>query len=93
MKSLKTEDRRRRLKALKKYPKWPRRIKRAVRQGAICLKMTTEQLLTSWDTPHEKTSGFILGFGDVDIYFFHSPSPIAVVVKNNEVIGWSEKTG
>jgi hypothetical protein len=89
--SVEKEDRKRRIQLLKKHPRWPRRIKRAVRNGTVCLKMTEEQLSASWRLPHIKTSGFILGFGQVRIFFYNEANPIAVVIKNGEVIGWSEK--
>ena len=84
-------EKKERLLELRKHPDWPRRIRSAVHNGAICLKMTTEQLFASWKTPYFKTSGFILGSGDVEILFYRQDNPVAVVVKNNEVIGWSEK--
>ncbi|OGJ86615.1 MAG: hypothetical protein A2268_12960 [Candidatus Raymondbacteria bacterium RifOxyA12_full_50_37] len=84
------EDRKRRLKALREHPDWPRRIQRVVRNGAICLKMSEEQLSVSWEQPYQKTSGFILGLGNVNIHFFQSQSPVAVILKNNEIVGWSE---
>ncbi len=77
---------------LRDHPDWPRRIMQAVRKAAICLKMTREQLLLSWNEPYQKTSGFILGFGDVEIYFYRQADPIAVILKNGEIVGWSEKS-
>ena len=85
------EDARRRLKAVKDHPEWPRRIQKAVRDGAICLKMNTGQLLISWGEPAQKTRGFIVDEGDVEIFFFQPSAPVAVILKKGEVIGWSEK--
>ncbi|HLD29718.1 MAG TPA: hypothetical protein VJC03_05205, partial [bacterium] len=85
------EDKKRRIASIKIHTDWPARIKKAVRNGAICLKMTEEQLEAAWEKPYERTQGFILGNGDVKILFYRKENPIAVVVKNREVIGWSEK--
>ena len=85
------KEKRRRLAELKKHPDWPRRIQSAVRNGTLCLKMTPDQLYASWEKPYQKTSGFILGFGEVKIFFYREAKPIAVVLKNDEVVGWSEK--
>jgi len=91
LKKEESADKKRRLSSVKNHPEWPRRIKSAVRQGALCLKMDSDQLIASWQEPYLRTTGFILGNGDVDIYFFRPENPVAVVLKNNEVIGWSEK--
>lgn len=85
------EDKKRRLNEVKQHGEWPVRIKKAVRNGAICLKMTEEQLLASWREPYQKTKGFVLGLGEVRIFFYREKNPIAVVMKNDEVAGWSEK--
>ena len=85
------EDKKRRLSELRKHPDWPMRVRSAVHNGAICLKMSVDQLYASWAKPYVETSGFILGFGNVDIFFYRQENPVAVVVKGNEVIGWSEK--
>jgi hypothetical protein len=84
-------DKKRRLTELRKHPQWPGRIRSAVRNGTLCLKMSLEQLYSSWEKPYLETTGFILGSGNVDIVFYRPDNPVAVVVKNNEVIGWSEK--
>lgn len=86
-----SEEKRARLAELRKHPDWPRRIRSAVHNGSICLKMTTEQLAVSWKEPYARTSGFILGAGEVQILFYRPDNPVAIVVKNNEIIGWSEK--
>jgi len=86
-----SEDKKRRLTEIHNHPEWSRRVKSVVHGGAICLKMTTEQLYASWQKPYYSTTGFILGLGDVEIFFYREANPVAVVVKNNEVMGWSEK--
>jgi hypothetical protein len=86
-----SQDKKRRLIELRKHAEWPMRVRSAVHNGAICLKMSVDQLYASWQKPYVETSGFILGFGNVDIFFYRQDNPVAVVVKNNEVIGWSEK--
>jgi hypothetical protein len=86
-----SEDKRRRMTELRNHPEWPRRIRSAVHGGAICLKMSKEQLFASWEKPYFETSGFILGLGNVEILFYRKENPVAIVVKNNEVAGWSEK--
>jgi hypothetical protein len=85
------EDKKRRVAQLKKHPDWPRRIRRTIRDGAICLKMTVDQLIVSWQSPYCRTKGFILGTGDVQIFFYRPKNPIAVVIRKDEIVGWSEK--
>jgi hypothetical protein len=85
------EEKKRRLGEVKNHPDWTMRIKKAVRGGAICLKMTEEQLIASWEKPYLRNSGFILGFGEVKILFYRQANPIAVVMKSGEIVGWSEK--
>jgi len=89
--TLEAEDKKRRLTLLRSHRDWPRRIQSAVRKGAICLTMTTEQLIASWQEPASRTSGFIIGSGDVAIFFYRPDNPVAVVLKDGRVIGWSEK--
>jgi hypothetical protein len=86
-----TTDKKRRMAIVKKNPDWPRRVKSALLAGTICLGMMREQLTASWEAPDNETDGFILGVGDVRILFYRKGDPVAVVVKNDEVIGWSEK--
>ena len=85
------QDKKRRLTELRKHPDWPRRIRSAVHNGTICLKMSLDQLYASWEKPYFETTGFILGSGNVNIVFYRQENPVAVVVKNSEVVGWSEK--
>ncbi|MFH0920699.1 MAG: hypothetical protein V1913_10075 [Fibrobacterota bacterium] len=84
-------DKKRRLTALKGHPDWPRRIQSAIRSGTLCLKMSQDQLFMSWQKPYQQTRGFILGFGEVKILFYREAKPVAVVIKNDEIVGWSEK--
>lgn len=84
-------DKKRRLAIVKNNPDWPRRVKSALLAGTICLGMNRDQLAASWEKPDNETDGFILGAGDVRILFYRKGDPVAVVMKNGEVIGWSEK--
>jgi hypothetical protein len=84
-------DKKRRMAIVKKNTDWSRRIKSALLAGTICLGMNREQLTASWESPDNETDGFILGAGEVRILFYRKEDPVAVVVKNGEVIGWSEK--
>lgn len=84
-------DRKRRMALIKEHGDWTHRIKSAIYNGAVCLKMSREQLEASWDKPTSETEGFILGSGKVNILFYRPENPIAVVMKAGEVIGWSEK--
>lgn len=84
-------DKKRRIEAIKSHPDWPRRIKSAVRNGSVCLKMNRAQLEAAWTKPYQETRGFILGSGEVEILFFQPENPVTVVMKNDAIIGWSEK--
>ncbi len=85
------EEKKRRLAIVKANPDWSRRVKSALLAGTICLGMSREQLAASWLAPDHETSGFVIGAGEVSILFYRKVDPVAVVVKNGEVIGWSEK--
>ncbi len=86
-------DKKRRLRILREHRGWPRRIIRSVRFGRICLDMTAEQLLASWDTPIQKNDAFTIGIGNHEIWLYntHSGKYTAVLLKNDKVIGWSKK--
>jgi hypothetical protein len=84
-------DKKRRLAIVKNNPDWPRRIRNALLAGTICLGMNRDQLSASWNLPDDEMDGFILGAGDVRILFYRKGDPVAVIIKNDEVIGWSEK--
>ncbi len=85
------EDKKRRLRILREHRDWPRRIIRTVRFGRICLDMTGEQLIASWDEPFLKRSAFTIGLGSHEIWFYKNQKELftAVVVKNDKIIGWS----
>lgn len=85
------EDKKRRLRILREHRDWPRRIIRIVRFGRICLDMTGEQLIASWDEPFLKRSAFTIGLGRHEIWFYKNQKELftAVVVKNDKIIGWS----
>ncbi len=87
------EDKKRRLRVLREHREWPRRIIRAVRFGRICLDMTGEQCIASWDKPEQKSSSFTIGLGKHAIWLFKDQSNIytAVIIKNNRIIGWTFK--
>lgn len=84
-------DRQRRLKILIKHREWPRRIIRAVRQGQICLDMSSEQLIAAWDKPIQKSSAFTLGLGKHTVWFYKDTKGAltTVMLKNDVIIGWS----
>ena len=84
-------DKKRRMAIVKQNADWSRRVKSAILAGTICLGMNREQLTATWKSPDNETDGFILGAGEVRILFYRKGDPVAVVVKNGEVIGWSEK--
>lgn len=87
------EEKRRRLRILRDHRDWPRRIIRAIRFGRICLDMSIEQLRASWDEPFQKSSAFTIGLGthSVWIYKGQKGNILAVLLKNEKVIGWTER--
>lgn len=87
----KREDRKRRRKILKKNKNWPRRIKKNVKQGLICLGMTAKQLEASWNSPSKKATSFILGLGDIDVFIYNDEQKenVLVFLKDNGLVGWS----
>ena len=86
-------DAKRRARVLHTHPEWPRRIRAAVREGRVCLGMTKDQLIASWDTPVQKGLSFILGIGECETWFFRSLDNklLFVTLSNGEVSGWYEK--
>jgi hypothetical protein len=84
-------DRKRRLLILQQHRDWPRRIIKAVRDGTICLDMTTEQIIASWDEPFQKSRCFTLGLGNYEVWFFtgRDKKLLAVTLTNGRVTGWS----
>ncbi len=85
------EDRKRRLRVLQEHRDWPRRVIRAVREGKVCLDMTSEQLGAAWGEPAQKSRSFTLGLGNHDTWFYAGDggSMHIVSLQNDRVIGWS----
>ncbi len=85
------EDRKRRNAILKANKNWPTRIKKNIKKGLICLNMTSEQLVASWNEPISKSSAFILGLGNVQIYNYKGSgaSNIVAIIKDDKLIGWT----
>jgi len=86
------EDKKKRLKIISKHPEWTRKIKRAVRDGNICLEMNGEQLTASWGEPSKKLQAFIINAGDFDLWIYTTSKDkfIAVSLKDDRIIGWSK---
>jgi len=78
--------------AIAAHPEWPRRIKKAVHGGQICLDMSEEQLISSWGDPVEKARGFVLGVGEHDLWMYkgRKGEMLVVNVQNGRIIGWRE---
>ncbi|MFH1759719.1 MAG: hypothetical protein ABIA63_01335 [bacterium] len=85
----KQKDKKRRIAVIKKNPDWPRRIKNAVRNGVVCIYMTSEQLEAAWGKPDYTARSYMIGVGNYNIFYYNSPSPAIVSLQNNQVIGWS----
>lgn len=93
------EDRKRRLTILRDHADWPRRIQKAVREGTICLQMTEEQLMASWNEPVEKLKCFMVGVGEYESWVFKGLGGVGgragegkvvlVGVGEGRVVGWS----
>jgi hypothetical protein len=85
-------DAKRRYRVLGQHPEWERRIVKVIREGKICLDMSEEQVLASWDEPLQKSVVFILGAGKQNIWLYKSPSGRfeTVFLVNGRVVGWSE---
>ena len=66
-------DAKRRYRVLGQHPEWERRIVKVVREGNICLDMSEEQVLASWDEPLQKSMAFVLGAGKQNIWIYKSP--------------------
>ena len=81
----------RRLHIVLQHKDWPRRIQKIVKDGKICLEMTSEQLVASWGEPLQKTPALLLGFGKHEVWFYKGTDGRYLVVNVNEgkVIGWS----
>jgi hypothetical protein len=76
--------------ALQNHPEWPRRIRKAVHAGQICLDMSEDQLNASWGTPSAKARSFILGVGNHDTWIYKGKDdhPVTVSLQDGRVIGW-----
>jgi hypothetical protein len=87
-------DKKRRYRILFEHQDWPRRIQKFIREGRVCLGMTEEQLRASWGEPIQKSTMFMLGLGDSDVWFYKSSDGGMLIVGLSEgkVIGWSGKT-
>lgn len=88
------KEKKRRLRILREHRDWPRRIIRTVRFGRICLDMTGQQLAASWGDPTQKSNAFTIGLGRHSIWIYNEQAGstiTAVIIKNNLVIGWTNK--
>lgn len=85
-------DAKRRYRVLGQHPEWERRIVKVVREGNICLDMSEEQVLASWDEPLQKSMAFVLGAGKQNIWIYKSPGGRfeTVFLVKGRVVGWSE---
>jgi|GEM_PF-1346455 len=85
------EDRKRRLRILQQHRDWPRRIIRAVREGKICLDMSLEQLIASWDEPMQKSRCFTVGLGEHEVWLYagRDGKTLIVSLQEGKVMGWS----
>ena len=85
-------DTKRRYRVLGQHPEWERRIVKVVREGNICLDMSEEQVLASWDEPLQKSMAFVLGAGKQNIWIYKSPGGRfeTVFLVKGRVVGWSE---
>lgn len=86
-------DKKRRYRILFEHQDWPRRIQKFVREGRVCLGMTEEQLRASWGEPVQKSTMFMLGLGDQDVWFYKSNDGkmLIVGISERKVSGWSGK--
>jgi len=84
-------DSRRRMKIVMQNNSWPRRIQKAVKDGTICLGMTTEQLQGSWGEPLQRDSSFISDNVKFTIWIFRSSNGhlLTVNIIDGKVCGWS----
>ena len=85
-------DAKRRYRILEQHADWPRRIVKAVREGNICLDMNKEQLSAAWDKPFRKSKAFILGAGELELWYFEGEDGVifSVFLNRGRVVGWSE---
>lgn len=85
-------DVKRRYRILGQHPEWERRIVKVLREGNICLDMTEEQVLASWNEPLQKSVVFILGAGKQNLWLYKSPGGRfeTVFLVKGRVVGWSE---
>jgi hypothetical protein len=83
-------EKKKRAEIVKAHPEWPFRIKKAVREGKICLDMTKEQLFASWGEPMEIKKAYMLGVGEYDIYLYKDlvERILIVSLKQDRVTGW-----
>ena len=92
--SLKNKEKKHRYEELRKHPKWPRRIRRAIRKGEIVLHMTKEQLEASWGKPDREGKAFMVGVGNYRIFYYKQKNKkpmIEVTIQEKHVTGWTEK--
>lgn len=84
-------DSRRRMNVVMQNSSWPRRIQKAVKDGTICLGMTTEQLQGSWGEPIQRDSSFISDNVKFTVWTFrHSNGHLLTVnLIAGKVCGWS----
>lgn len=86
------EDKKRRLEILQKHPEWPHRIKKAVRNGQVCLDMSEDQIVASWGRPAERKKSFMIGVGDyVCLVYKGGQGLLIVALQSDRVIGWSRE--
>ncbi len=86
-------DMARRNEALKANASWPRRMRKAIHNGRICLDMDSVQLVASWGKPRSISPAFAIGLGNHSIWYFGEAGdvPLVVFISNGRVIGWSSK--
>jgi hypothetical protein len=85
------DDAKRRYRIVEKHPEWDRRIVKVIRDGKICLDMNDAQLLASWGEPLQKSTAFILGAGNQDLWIYKGQSGTyeTVFLVKGRIVGWS----
>jgi hypothetical protein len=89
--AIKDTDNKRRTHIVMEHQEWPRRIKNIVRDGKICLDMTTDQLIASWGEPMQRDSSFISDKVNYRIWIFKGKNGdfVSVNIIAGKVRGWS----
>ena len=84
-------DRKRRTHFLIQHQEWPRRIQKAVKDGKICLDMTTDQLIASWGESLQKSTAFLLGSGKYEQWIYKDKDGKILIVNiiDGKIAGWS----